>query len=377
MKTNGKQSNFELMKITSMILILIWHYIFNTGLLGKTTGIPHFVLIVIWFIAIIHVNSFIIVMGYFQCEKKFRLSRLLSLNNSAWFYKVVALFLFLYLGISVSSVEIMELISPITLFHQYWFLSIYLVLYCLSPFLNQLISKLTKKQYHQIIFVLFIITSILTNITGQKIFDNGTGHSIPTFILLYLIGAYLKKYPIEENYFFKVFTTNAKKIIFIFSFFFIAIFNSLVFHYGEELLTSNHSLIRELGRIITLSQFSFDHPLVIIQSICYFLYFSTKNIKSKWINKMATANFGVYLIHDNVLIRKKLYSQFYAFSFHGGLRQILLRIFLSAMIVYVICIIIETIRIKIFAFFKKRKLAEKLRQKINLYLKSLQIELNW
>ena len=72
-KTKTRQSNFELMKIVSMLFILIWHFTYNTNLITDTDGFLHFVLLVIWFVAVIHVNSFIISLGYFQNNKRFNL----------------------------------------------------------------------------------------------------------------------------------------------------------------------------------------------------------------------------------------------------------------------------------------------------------------
>ncbi len=56
------------------------------------------------------------------------------MNNSGWFYKVLFLIIFLLIGIKIETLEIVQLILPITLFNQYWYLAIYLLLCCCSPF---------------------------------------------------------------------------------------------------------------------------------------------------------------------------------------------------------------------------------------------------
>ena len=274
-KTKIRQSNFELMKIISMLFILIWHFIYNTNLIINTDGFLHFVLLVIWFVAIIHVNSFIISLGYFQNNKRFKLSRVIAFNNSAWFYKILFLIIFLILGVSLSSVDIFKLISPITLYEQYWFLSVYIILYLLSPFLNIILNKITKKQFHLLLLTLFLLTSIIPTISGQLAYNNSQGHSVFSFVFLYYIGAYLSRYPIDKNYFFKVISNNTRRLIFIFIFFFIALFNTLLCHYGEELAGSTSTFLSWVGDVLVSNRLGFDNPLVVIQTICYFLFFAS------------------------------------------------------------------------------------------------------
>lgn len=370
-------SNFELMKIVSMILIVLWHYIHNTYLLDKTDGFLHFVLIIVWFLAIVHVNSFVIVMGYFQSEKKFRLSRILALNNAAWFYKVVFLILFIVLGIGVTSIEKWQLISPITLYNQYWFLSTYLILYCISPFLNIVIRNISKKKFQKLLLVLFLLVSILTTVTGQRIYSTNFGHSVFTFTLLYYLGAYLKKYPIEENYYFKNIPVNLRKLIFLFIYIVIGVFNSFLFHYGEELVLSSNSVLNYFGNDILNLKLGFDNPLVIIQSVMFFLYFYSLKFKSKLVNLISGCTFGVYLIHDNLLVRKYLYNKFYDFSFEFTFSNVFLRIIISTIIVFVTCIFIEFLRKKLFRFLSGRKFSAKLRVKFQELLSSLGMNLNW
>lgn len=374
-KRKIRQSNFELMRIVSMFMIVVWHFIYNTGFMESTTGSLHFLLVFIWFIFIVHVNSFIILTGYFQCDKKIKVRKLIELNNSAWFYKVLFLIIFLALGIAeLNNVDVMRLISPITLFNQYWFLAIYILLYMLSPFLNKLVNFLTKQQYHKMLMVLFIITSILPTVSGQLVYDNELGHSIISFVLLYFIGAYLKKYPLKENYYFKKLTVSLIRIIFLFLFFFLALVNGLLYLFAEQMIVQDNSIIKELGNIIILMRTGFDNPIIIMQSICFFIYFSCLNIKSKVINFISSRSFGVYLIHDNPLVRTILYKPLIMSNFTP---IVILIVFIASIVVFLICIMIEFIRKSIFKLFRNSKLALKLRNKYQDYFKSLNLNIPW
>lgn len=378
MNNNEKRlSNFDLMKIISMFLILVWHYIHNTKLLYNTTGTLHFSLVVLWFTIIIHVNSFIVSMGYFQIDKRFKFSRILSLNNSAWFYKVLFLIVFITLGIEVSAVEKLELLSPLTLYKQYWFLATYLILYCLSPFINRLINNLSKRGLHKFIFTLFMFASILSTLTGQTLYNVESGHSIFTFILLYTIGAYIKKYPIDNNYYFKNISTKLRNVIFIVVYLFLVLFNSFLYHYGEELLLSNNEIVKYIGNILVSLKLGFDNPIVIVQSIIYFLIFDSLKIKNNFISKLSSLTFGIYLIHDNLLVRGKLYNEFYKISLEYSFFNIYGRIFISSVIVFIICIFAEFIRKKIFKLLSKTKISKKLKETTIKFFYEIGLNLNW
>ena len=137
------------------------------------------------------------------------------------------------------------------------------------------------------------------------------------------------------------------------------------------------NILQEIGNNFINSKLGFDNPLVILQTICFFLFFSTLDIKNKKINYIASCTFAVYLIHDNFLVRKELYSLFFMFGYEKSFIQIYGRIFIMSILVFVICTIIESIRKKIFALFSKTKFSNYLRTKFLDCMRSLNINLNW
>ena len=84
------------------------------------------------------------------------------------------------------------------------------------------------------LLVLFLLSSVLTTISGQLIYNNIQGHSILTFVLLYYIGSYLKKYPIDINYYFKNLSLNMKRIVFVFLFMLFALLNTFIYHLERD-----------------------------------------------------------------------------------------------------------------------------------------------
>lgn len=87
-----RNSNYELMRIISMFMIVVYHIILHGNVLGNYQNegavlLTKFIL----FIAIVHVNSFILVSGYFQSTSKFKQSKLWSIINQSLFYRIIIL----------------------------------------------------------------------------------------------------------------------------------------------------------------------------------------------------------------------------------------------------------------------------------------------
>ena len=87
--TKVRESNFELLRIISMFFIVVYHVLVHGQILEHATGSMELMTVFIEAFILVHVNSFILITGYFQCKSKMKLGKVLSLNNATWFYKVV------------------------------------------------------------------------------------------------------------------------------------------------------------------------------------------------------------------------------------------------------------------------------------------------
>ena len=72
-----------------------------------------------------------------------------------------------YLGyFEFSTVNLVKCLFPLS-FKVYWFATVYLIIYILSPFINRLIKSLSKKEFCLLNIILFIICSIIPTLTTQ------------------------------------------------------------------------------------------------------------------------------------------------------------------------------------------------------------------
>ncbi len=374
-KVKMRNSNFELMRIVSMFFIVIYHIIIHGKLLENSHGTTHFVLYIILATCIVHVNSFILVTGYFQCKSKLKFTKVIQLNNSIWFYTVsIVLFFIIVKGNTFNSTELLKTFLPIS-YNDYWFLTNYLILYLISPILNTVINNIDEKKFKRIIVLLLFIDSILPTLTNSSFFNVTLGYSLYHFIFLYFVGAFLRNYPIEDWYIFKKTSKKALQLISLFIFFLMAFINIINQSASKELLNM-HPIIAEVGIIFSNSFIAYNNPLVIIQTIAFFVFFSTLNLKSTFINYISTATIGIYLIHDNNNIRNVLYK-FLGFNGNNYSVMILGKILGCAILIFISCLIIELIRKFIFKLIYNTKIAKKNREWYRNYINSLGFDINW
>ena len=127
MKKTIRESNFELMRIISMFFIVLFHFIVPTGgnLINSTSGYTQMFFQFLSILIVVHVNSFILISGYFQYNKKIKYKKVFELLLMAWMYKVVIGFGYYYFSSeTLYSLEILKILSPLEL-NNLWFLKIH------------------------------------------------------------------------------------------------------------------------------------------------------------------------------------------------------------------------------------------------------------
>lgn len=366
-----RNSNHELMRILSMFFIVLWHVIIAGNLTNCSNPSVRMIYTLLQFTIIVHVNSYVLLTGYYQSKSTFKQSKLWKIINSAWFYRVVIMVLFSILGfISIDKVQIIKDILPVGL-DNYWFIKAYILLYCITPFLNKFIKALDKKTYQKMLMVCFIIVCIIPNITGGEFFAS-TGYTLYNFIFLYFLGAYLRDYPLDENYFFKIFSKKLFKIIMIAIFFGCVLLNNVLFYFQEQLSGVN-GLFDLIASYINTASLEYSNPIVIVQTVAYFSFFTTLKIKSKAINYLSGLMLGIYFIHENNYMIANLYKWLGIAGGSINSLSFVPYVLFIAMIIFIGCAIIEALRQILFSFFYKRKFAIKIRAKYYSFIKQLRL----
>jgi len=324
-----RQSNFELLRIISMFLIIAHHYVLHSDLLNMGI-VPN--KIVADFLVIggkVGVNCFILISAYFLVDSEFKIKRLLKLILQTLFYSIIFLVLFSAFNIiDISQINKTAFIFPI-IFSTYWFVTAYIGLYVLSPFLSRIIHSFDKKILSKLIIIMTLLLTSFSNIFMTNPFFS----DLIWFIYLYFIASYCKYYFADKKI-----TTISHLIIAI-----IAYISVYVLSISFSMLGTNIEILAPYYRyIISINTFP-----ILICSLALFLFFKNIRIKtSKFINLIASTSLGIYLIHDNIFVRNYLWHKIWKVNTYIEIPilQFIFKSIIAVLFTFIICLLIELMR---------------------------------
>lgn len=86
----SRKSNFELMRIIAMLMIVLWHVIIYGNILGiYYNSFMSSLFSFLKFFLVIYVNLFMLLTGYFQISTKFKFSKIIKIISQLIFYNTV------------------------------------------------------------------------------------------------------------------------------------------------------------------------------------------------------------------------------------------------------------------------------------------------
>lgn len=183
-----RKSNFELLRILSIMLIMMMHS-FGTPL----SRANEYAVILVSVIGNIGTTCFVILSGYFGV--KCNLKKLARLDIMIIFYCLMGFITDYAISGEMSLRDLVSCIIPITS-HRYWFMSCYFFLCILSPFINEYVDSLDKKRLEQLIGVMLLLFVVLPTVFGFDVMQDG-GKGLINMTLSYIIGRYLGKFASE------------------------------------------------------------------------------------------------------------------------------------------------------------------------------------
>ena len=328
-----RESGLELFRIITMILIVAHHYVVNSGIVDylkiSPTSFKSLFFYCVGAFGKIGINCFVLITGYFMCRSKITLKKFLKLFLEVMFYKIIITIIFVIVNPSEWSIKsFIKTILPMTKLSDN-FTGCYLVFFLFIPFLNVLINGLNEKTHGLLLALCLGAFSVFPNIPSFS----ATINYVMWFMIIYLIGAYISKY--QQKLFSKQKLWIAISVL------------SFIFSILSVVATS--ILNEKLGTDKSVYYFVADSNkvLAVITSVSAFIVF--KNLKMKYcktINVIASATFGVLLIHANSdAMRTWLWRDFLQNKTYVQTNQAYLHVMISVLLVYVVCTIIDLLRI--------------------------------
>ncbi len=358
LKRMERESNYELLRIVSMFFIVLWHVIQHSYLLENTTGVTNLVFNAIKLFIIVHVNSFLLITGYYQSKSKFKLRKLVSLIFQIWFYNILINSIFKFTGlVEYTNIDYLVRTSFFSI-SEYWYIKCYIIVYLLSPFFNLLIEKMDRKFYKRLLIVLLLSFSIFPFLTANLFYAEG-GTTLTFQVCLYFFGAYIRKYNLQENLFTNI-NLSQKRLLYFVSFFVFWIINVFMNISSTYLNGLESNILSYIGSCLGSYKLNYNNPITLFQSLSIFLFFGTFSFKSKFINKISSLTLGVYLIHEMKYVQDNIYKWIgiYADTTVYG-KAIILKAICWALIIFIICLIIEYLRQLIVKLLFKIKTVDK------------------
>lgn len=335
----SRQVNIELFRIMTMVMIVLFHFLAHGGVLDAVVpfSTAYYFCWSLMGLCYIAVNGYVLVTGYFQITSSFKLKKLVILILETFFYSMV-----IYVCLCASSkIEFttsgfLTAVFPV-INSEYWFVTIYVGLYILSPFLNWPLQRINKRQHFALIAVLLLLFSIWPSFAFLSVGLNfGGGFGIAWFIVLYCIGAYIRKYYTPGKDLVKWCVTY---VVFAAA---LPLSKFGIAHVTEALF----------GGLLPDSQFyTYNSILVVGASVSMFVIFLHFDIKNRTAAKailfLSSSTFGVYLIHDNPLIREKMWGKLQVYTY---LQEKGFILFMAAVVclIYLGCTALDKVRMILF-----------------------------
>ena len=333
-----RESNIELFRIITMLLIVAHHYVVNSGLMdviqeSEYSGRMIFYLLFgAWGKA--GINCFVLITGYFMCRSEATIRKFLKLYLEVLFYCVVIYLIFILVGVdSIGAGRVMKALMPIRIIKAN-FTGCFLVFFMLIPFLNRLLTTLDRKTHFLLIAVTVFAYCVLgtLEIVQSEAFGV-TLNYVSWFIVLYFIGAYFQYYGagrFEKH-------TGAKLLVCIA--FSVASIVLIAFHCKQtnENIYKAYTFVSDSNKLFAL-----------LIAIYAFLFFKNLRIGySPIVNKIAASTFGVLLIHANsAAMRNWLWGTILHVRDMYHAPQAVFHAFASVLVVYIVCTMIDMLRIR-------------------------------
>lgn len=331
---NKRESNIELLRIVSMILIVAYHCTINSGYFMNNTFVA-LVLFITGMWGILGVDCFFIISFNFLYNSKFKIKKFINTITEIVFYSILlmipmAVIVNMNTGKNISIILCETFIKGLKepfWRDVYWFATIYLLMYLSFPILNKIVKELKEKELRYIVILLTGI--ILLYQMKETVIED-------YFFCIYMYFAffYIKKY---KEFWVK---QNCKIV------FFICTVCLIFFKIISECHENNIFILN-----IISGRFGRHSILLFIDSVFLFYIFKTLKIKnSKIINAVASTTFGIYLFHENqiftirryiyILSEERIFSKMELFSGY----RFLLFYFLEILIIFILGMLIDFIR---------------------------------
>lgn len=354
MAEKKRMVNLELLRCVAMMMVVVLHFLGKGGLLtggdrslsegAVALDVTGYTAWMLESLCIVAVNVYMLISGYFLCTGSFKLSRLLQLWLQLEVYSVGIGVMAAALGIveetAVDTHYYLSLLFPVSMGH-YWFMTAYVFLYLLLPFVGMAVRKMSKEQMKATVIILLAVFCILKSVVPFRLEQDMKGYDCIWYLCVFVIAAYVRRFglPVIQKKWTCLCIYLAASLL--------AFAEVMVLH-GINLKTGS------LSWIVNVSM-EYNHILPLLGALGlfgFFLNLSVSDRVSPVINIVAACTLGVYLLHENLGLRYS-WQNWLGADKVSGVGSLLLWTVVAVVTVFVCGVLIELVRSRIFGLLHK------------------------
>lgn len=331
----GRDSNFELLRILAMMMVILQHIAVYGGWpldLAQTFDLSpdSFFIQFIYHFGKIGVWIFVLITGYYMVGSDSPVvPKFLKLFLQVFTTSVVIDIVFVLLGgVSVDSLNWRQDLTPV-ISGNWWFASTYLIVLPFTPFANRLLRALSRREHLILIVLMLAIWCVIPTFTHSGMY----GSFVMMFLAMYAIGAYIRLHP--------------------------AAFHRRPGFYGACALASVLvmalliALVNLFGPVVGFRPMESalvwgDERSVVVVAVAVFTFLAFRGLdlgRNRWINLVAATTFGIYLIHEHHLVRGWIFGHLDMGS-HFGSPDLVPYVLLCMLAIFALCSVLEFVRMQ-------------------------------
>ncbi|MBR6228511.1 MAG: acyltransferase [Eubacterium sp.] len=362
--STGKEKNdgIEILRIVSMFFVLVLHTLLLGGMLSEVEG-QEVIYNVSWLmesIALGAVDIFAIIsgyVGYTEKPRKYRVSSFVMLWLMVLTYSVgLALIENAIIPEAITVKDIQMSFFPVTS-RWYWYFTCYTGLFVLMPVLDYAVRALPKKKLKMILLGIILLFSVYNIWFGR--FELESGYSTIWLVLLYLIGAIIKKCEIGVNLKARtlIAVIVAGNLITWMWMILIQPFDILCFSFTKETLVQYIS------------------PTVLLPSIAYVILFSRIKLKKggdiqNVIRFFSPAVFAAYIINTHPFLWFHFIPERLIHMRSEGLASVIFSVIFFSLLFLVAAVLIERLRMLLVKLLRIRQGIEWVEAKVRGWIQA-------
>lgn len=291
MKNYQRNTAFDFIRVLAIFAIICGHMYtfaeFNQILMTDTKSIGYYLSYFLKVIGLIENNIFFLIMGIYLkgTDIKKVLLKAGKLYINIIIISIICFIVFtVFFRIPITTDLLLVSFIPFSM-NGYWFLSVYILVLLLSPFINSIWDIISKKYIIGIFLLFFYIIVIILSVFGTEKIITGGEYSISFAVLLFVTGKLIGEY---GNHY-----KNLWGFIYLFltivTFLYVSVIKYTVFEFNiiERMINGSNKLI----------------PFILSVSIVCFAKQRNKIFNSSRLNKVvsiiAKSSLMIYIVHCN------------------------------------------------------------------------------